>query len=124
MAEPFRKRRFMSKNKFIAALLIFACALIYTGRHVMLLAGMGIDTRFFFGLTWLFLLFTQAAILYVRFAERTDGAGKVSRWASRRWERLLSFLHARLLHGGSGRLTLCRSFRFRLACFPHLRWRY
>ncbi len=81
MAEPFRKRRFMSKNKFIAALLIFACALIYTGRHVMLLAGMGIDTRFFFGLTWFFLLFTQAAILYVRFAERTDGAGKVSRWA-------------------------------------------
>ncbi|MBS6475467.1 MAG: hypothetical protein KH354_05745 [Clostridiales bacterium] len=72
----------MNKNKFIAALLVFACALIYTGRHVMLLAGMAIDTRFFFGLTWFLLLFTQAVILYVRFAERTDGAGKVSRWVA------------------------------------------
>lgn len=72
----------MNRNKFVAALLVFACALIYTGRHVMLLASMAVDARFFFGLTWFFFLFAQAVILYVRFAEQTDGAGKISKWAA------------------------------------------
>lgn len=124
MAEPFRKRRFMSKNKFIAALLIFACALIYTGRHVMLLAGMGSIRAFSSALHGSFCCLRRQLYYMCALPNGLTARERFRGGQSRRWERLLSFLHARLLHGGSGRLTLCRSFRFRLACFPHLRWRY
>ena len=51
-------------KKLVVLLLALACALIYTGRTVMLQAGRGIDTYFFWDLAWFLLLFSEGIVLF------------------------------------------------------------